>query len=370
MKKIFLATVLAACLCLSACSEQKETLSYDKEASASSASTSTSSNTDQQEYEVQQKWIIRKDYQGDGSDLFFARRKSDDQGVYLSSDGIEVIEMLGEEYSFHGGKTYWALGEGLVFILGEGVFTLDGQKAWEGSEDYEWVEPFSEGLSYVAVRHGQFQQYGAVNTSGEWVIDPIYYNMSSFSDGLAPVCITDSTDPAMREYGFINAEGEVVYRGFQKAESFSEGLAVVQDKQTGLYGYIGLDGQYVIEPQYMTAFDFSEGLAAVALPVPEEKFDDKRFGYIDKNENWVLEPQYGEAGEFSGGAAGVTIGGPRDMVPHHLIDRNGEFITEKEFDSCTTGGNPPGIFNVTAFDDSHDKYLINSKGEEVFPGYY
>lgn len=120
---------------------------------------------------------------------------------------------------------------------------------------------------------------------------------------------------------------------------------------------------------FQKAESFSEGLAAVALPVPYEKFDDKRFGYIDKNGDWVLKPQYGEASEFSGGAASVTIGGSRDMMPHHLIDRNGEFITEKEFDSCTRN-TLPGVFSVTAFDDHQSRYLINTKGEEVFPGYY
>ena len=60
-----------------------------------------------------------------------------------------------------------------------------------------------------------------------------------------------------------------LYR-FDYLESFSQGLAVA--RADGLYGYVDIDGQWVIAPQFESAQPFSEGLAAVC--------QDGLWGYI------------------------------------------------------------------------------------------
>ena len=65
------------------------------------------------------------------------------------------------------------------------------------------------------------------------------------------------------------------------------------------WGYIDKSGKVVIEPQFDSADDFSEGLAKV-------KKDGKR-GYIDKIGKVVIEPQFDEVWDFSEGLATVAI---------------------------------------------------------------
>ena len=56
-------------------------------------------------------------------------------------------------------------------------------------------------------------------------------------------------------------DGKAKLSRFDYLESFSQGLAVA--RADGLYGYVDIDGQWVIAPQFESAQPFSEGLAAV-----------------------------------------------------------------------------------------------------------
>ncbi len=62
--------------------------------------------------------------------------------------------------------------------------------------------------------------------------------------------------------GYINTSGEYVINPiFSEACNFSDGLAAVKYK--GKYGYIDTTGSFIIEPQFRYAESFSEGLAFV-----------------------------------------------------------------------------------------------------------
>ncbi|MCT4619853.1 MAG: WG repeat-containing protein [Marinisporobacter sp.] len=84
--------------------------------------------------------------------------------------------------------------------------------------------------------------------------------------------------------GYIDKNGKEVIKlpsNIGMAYEFSEGLAVVYDKNTKLYGYIDKTGNYAIKPQFELATFFSEGLAAV-------KKNDK-WSYIDYTGNYVIK---------------------------------------------------------------------------------
>jgi hypothetical protein len=62
--------------------------------------------------------------------------------------------------------------------------------------------------------------------------------------------------------GYINEQGKIVIEPqFLAAYKFSEGLAVV--RIAGTYGYINESGKVVIPAEYDFALPFSEGLAIV-----------------------------------------------------------------------------------------------------------
>ena len=67
-----------------------------------------------------------------------------------------------------------------------------------------------------------------------------------------------------------------------------EGLYPMYEKTASgaEWGYIDKSGEYVIDPQFSDAMEFSEGLAAVLDPESE------LWGYIDESGSYVIEPQF------------------------------------------------------------------------------
>ena len=102
------------------------------------------------------------------------------------------------------------------------------------------------------------------------------------------------------KYGYINKQGEIVIDAqFKSASDFSEGLARVEIDSK--YGYIDKQGEIVIKPQFDNDYlpDFSEGLKRVKI--------DSEYGYIDKQGEIVINPQFDIALDFSEGLATVGI---------------------------------------------------------------
>lgn len=64
---------------------------------------------------------------------------------------------------------------------------------------------------------------GFVNTSGAWVIQPVYTNASSFSEGVAAV------EKDYGSWGFINKKGEwIITPQFDRSGRFYKGLALME----------------------------------------------------------------------------------------------------------------------------------------------
>jgi WG containing repeat len=102
-------------------------------------------------------------------------------------------------------------------------------------------------------------------------------------------------------------------------EEFSDGLAAILEGKS--YGYINLNGDRVIPPQYYSVNDFSEGLAAVVLT------EDGKWGYVDKTGKMVIQPQFDEARKFSDGMAAVSQGGKWGYV-----DKTGKIAIKPQFE--------------------------------------
>ncbi|MBO9599319.1 MAG: WG repeat-containing protein, partial [Cohnella sp.] len=67
----------------------------------------------------------------------------------------------------------------------------------------------------------------------------------------------------------------------------------------GKWGYADKKGKMVIKPQYESANNFSEGLAAVSVK--------GKFGFIDKKGKLVVPAKYDEVYSFSEGMAVVAV---------------------------------------------------------------
>jgi hypothetical protein len=85
---------------------------------------------------------------------------------------------------------------------------------------------------------------------------------------------------------------------YESAFDFSEGLAAVMVDD--VWGYVDTSGSFVIEPQYDWASPFSESLAYV-------RKDDK-YGYINHHGDIVIDFKFDFASSFSEEMAGFCQG--------------------------------------------------------------
>lgn len=124
-------------------------------------------------------------------------------------------------------------------------------------------------------------------------------------------------------YGYMDAQGHwVVHPEYPTALEFSEGLAAVE--KDGRWGYIGTRGQWIIEARFGTATPFSEGLAAVET--------DDAWCFINPTGTTVVAGPFDEAHPFFAGLAAVKVGEKWGFVDHEgrmvvapRFDKTGDF---------------------------------------------
>ncbi len=216
------------------------------------------------------------------------------------------------------------------------------------------AQSFSEGLAAVEVDG----KWGYIDRNGQMMIQPQFLRARPFANGRALVEVSPDS------WRYIDRNGKVaidiVIKWSIYAGDFSEGLATIyvedakrfeclprvdQDVRRqyndegrpyvsnpfcGRWGFIDPAGKRVIDPQFIEAFSFSGGLAAVRVRTPNVE-DQKSwlYGYIDRAGAMVIAPQFEAAFDFSDGIARVVVDGRKTF-----IDRTGKKLTESIFDDA------------------------------------
>ena len=216
--------------------------------------------------------------------------------------GIENIKGLPPAGVF--GGTGRIFSQGLVFG-NDGYVDKMGKLLIPVGKD-RVMPPFSEGLApvssplqrvFVDKKRRKQRLWGYLDIKGHWVMKPKYDMALPFSEGLAAVLVED-------KWGYIDKNGDFVIppkfkvspsaynnRGMLATPSMcSEGRAIIWDNKTQLCGYINTSGEWVIQPTYETAGNFSSGLA------PVRRGGESYYGYIDKSGNYIIDPEYLLAG--------------------------------------------------------------------------
>ncbi len=149
------------------------------------------------------------------------------------------------------------------YPISEGEFWgfIDQEGNVRIAPQYEWTEPFSEGLALVGM-HGEAAY---VDKRGKPITRKRFEDGLPFNNGYAMVQFND-------KQGIINRLGQwVIKPEYDACGEFSEGLCYVG--VNGLFGYANTKGQVVIPLAYDFASDFNHGLAVVGKG--------GLFGYID-----------------------------------------------------------------------------------------
>jgi hypothetical protein len=174
-------------------------------------------------------------------------------------------------------------GQAKVFIDAKPYFIdLEGGIAFE--HDYAEIHGFGE--NNCSIVGTITKKYGVINRKGQLLIDTVYKNMTTFSDGLAIVTglnhvpYPDDEEVApMIEIGVINYHGKIIvpFGKYKDISTFNNGFAIVElnvERQQGYYDYQGvidISGKLRFTiPSKKWHFDygnkyFSEGLAIVEL---------------------------------------------------------------------------------------------------------
>ena len=138
-------------------------------------------------------------------------------------------------------------------------------------------------------------QWGYIDLSGEFVIQPKYDDAGDFKDGsdglsLAPVKVGGV-------WGYVDNKGrELVMFNLDFAWSFSGEFAAVLSE--GKVGYINRAGTYTIKPQFIHGGAFFNGRAPVRVG--------EKTGYISDNGRLAIPAVYHNGGEFNNGLAPVA----------------------------------------------------------------
>jgi hypothetical protein len=136
--------------------------------------------------------------------------------------------------------------------------------------------------------------------------------------------------------GYIDGTGKIVIEPqFRSAGNFSEGLALVSlSGRKYKLGYIDQGGKVMIDARFDNAEDFHEGLAAVGFDTEKTRpgCDDcdpnQHWGYVDKTGAISIKPQYHRAGDFSEGLAAVET----DDGKWGFINKNGSVVIKLQYE--------------------------------------
>lgn len=146
---------------------------------------------------------------------------------------------------------------------------------------------------------------------------------------------------------------------------FTNGLLAFRSDSSELMGYININGEYIIEPQYYSAYGFdADGLARVEA-------DNGMYGLINTDGEYVIEPKYrniyGSFDEYDMLYVGASEGG------NGFIDREENWVIESKYISINEFADNGLACMRKPTDETYETFLygyIDREGNEVIPAQY
>ena len=257
---------------------------------------------------------------------------------FVDRDGDRIIDFKFQRAGdFKNGRAWVYDGGDYYYIDQHGTPLYD--------TEFDKAFDFEQGIARVVMAG----KYGLIDTAGSYILRPRYSDIAAF--GREPLARVRYGNDRIR-YGLINRQGILVTdRAYREIGAFSEGRAVVKDKEN--YGYVDQQGQLVIPLVYSKAAPFSEGRAAVQR--------DGVCGYIDPQGNLVVDLQFSKCIDFNEGRAIVYQGAKRAG----LIDAEGNVVIEPSLDRLLEFTEGRGLMR----DERYRFYYITDQAR-VYDGFY
>jgi len=195
-----------------------------------------------------------------------------------------------------------------------------------------------------------------MDKTGKMLIDPSPSFLGQVSDGL----IVREAGWAQAVFGYVDIQGNwVLPPTYLQALPFSEGLAAVKVRiKTGNPGplfedfwtYIDRAGQVSMPQRFQEARPFHDGLACVRVKKQpsynltlEQELQNSarssRWGYINRSGDLLCEPVFYEAGDYNEGIAWGKLPGQDTFF---FFDKSGQVIADGF--SCRVRPDAPSFF--------------------------
>ncbi len=285
-------------------------------------------------------------------------RKEDIQGGawgLMNREGVVIAEPIYEKIynnlniNFVGNKNGW----GALDSVGKKIIACEfSQLAYLKNSNGTPMPNYISLAKYA-------ERFGFLDSTRTIVIDANYKNARAFREGFAPVKQDSLVGKERKSFWtFINTQGLKIHPyTFNEVRHFYQGLAAVKVGQK--WGYLNIQGQIAIAPNYSQAQDFHDGKAVVrelktgkmlyitpdGVPINDLRFEkaqdflegraivqDKEthlYGLLNEQGNILLPTRYVDISPFNGqGYAfykhelGAKIG---------LLDRQGHEITKAKY---------------------------------------
>ena len=187
---------------------------------------------------------------------------------------------------------------------------------------YDKARDFHEGVAAVKTEKG----WGYINMDNETVIPNKFFDARDFSEGLAAVKSSIETDKSnddgyegeyyghyndLESWQYINEDGTLAFEGFfRDVSTFHDGVACVYNEKN--WFFINKKGSVVYRTKYDNYYPvhYSDGL----IPNIGGDLGDE-WGFSDLSGKWMIQPQYRSVTEFSDGLAIIEeFGGKMKVI--------------------------------------------------------
>ena len=203
------------------------------------------------------------------------------------------------------------------FINTAGEFVIQPKTEW-GIGAYESIFN-KDGFVNVTVHDNETRLTGVIDSSGNYIIEPKYFQLSNFVDNLAVTYDERSQDlyNYTFKYGVIDINGNVIVKEglYDQLGPISNGYILYIDKKSNKVGYLNYEGEIAIKAQFQ-----SKGQT---LTISFEDFDQMTGRFMDD------------------GYAVVIL---NDKL--NVIDESGKIMFENGFDE------------IYEYDENYDPYNV------------
>ena len=197
-------------------------------------------------------------------------------------------------------------------VLNQNGFKVIAEKGNEiTSKAYDYISTFQGNRAlFGGIGPQGSYLYGYLDREGREVIPLKYEYGSNFKDNRAVVKIREN------QHALIDPNGNILTTyNYNYVGNIGDGLLAFKKDPDGKFGFIDINGNIIIEPQYTGVQIFNNGITSINIS------DDiyNKYGVIDKRGNFIIEPKYNDI---------IFLGEDRIAVGK-AIDENNPFIGSK-----------------------------------------